>query len=123
MRTESHQTPEVDFHSMAAPKYSDTIAFGVLHISDAVAFYQNILGHKLKRQGEDWAELEMGGSRLILLRDGANQPVFELKSGDVETTVEFMEHHGCLLQDNFTEATGEPVLRDPFGYLWLVTKG
>ncbi len=102
-------------------KFGPHMAFGVVNMHEAAAFYQNVMGFKLVRQRDEWIELDTGSMRLFLIQDNLRQPTFELLARDPDQTVEFLEHHGCLLDEDLSAEAGEPILRDPYGYIWIVS--
>lgn len=102
-------------------KFGPHMAFGVNDMHEAAKFYENVMGFKVTRRHADWIELETGSLKLYLIQDNVRHPTFELLTEDADGAAEYLEHHGCLIDEQMSEDAGEPVVRDPYGYLWLVS--
>lgn len=107
---------------MAELAFGPSVAFGVLNMHEAAAFYENVMGFKVVLKTDDWIQLKAGVINLFLVEDSVRVPTFELVASDVSTVTEYLEHHGCMIDEGMTEDAGQPVVRDPYGYLWVVSK-
>lgn len=103
-------------------RLGDTVVFGVRDHREAAKFYQNVFGFQAGKVAEDYTGLETGNRPIYMVeQEGVRQPIFELYTNDVVSAVARMEHHGCLLDERLSEDAGDPVLRDPHGFVWCVT--
>jgi hypothetical protein len=104
-------------------RLGDTLVFGVRDHREAALFYERVFGFKSAKTAEDYTGLETGSRPLYMVeQEGIRQPIFEIYANDVPKAVTFMEQHGCLLDERLSEDAGDPVLRDPHGFVWCVTK-
>ena len=98
---------------------SNDVALGVADRAKAIEFYTGILGFKLAKETAEWAELESGALKLYIVEDEVHEPCFELLVEDVDSAKAAMEAAGCKQVDL---APGEVFMRDPFGYLFCVSR-
>ena len=103
-------------------KFGPHMAFGVSDMHEAATFYQDVMGFKVSKRTDDWIELEAGTMKIYVVQDNIRQPTFEVIAKDVDSAAEYLEHHGCLVDERMSQDAGEPIVRDPYGYLWLVSK-
>ena len=84
---------------MALIEGVETVFYQVCDMNRAIAFYQGVLGLSLtRREGNDWAELSVGGVDLALAGELATRPhqggaTVVLKTGDIEALGRHLAEH------------------------------
>jgi predicted enzyme related to lactoylglutathione lyase len=90
----------------------DHVWFWVRDLGTAVAFYEDVVGLKLlRRDGDDWAELDAGGARLGLHGAGerADPPhggTVVLRVEDLDLARTTLEARGVRFHDHVGEVEG-----------------
>ncbi|MBL8061097.1 MAG: hypothetical protein JNK63_10340 [Chthonomonas sp.] len=102
--------------------FTPNIAFGVANMNEAAMFYENVMGFRVTKRHDNYVELDMGGAKLYLVEDSLRVPCLELVANDVDAAGDYLEHHGCSVDEKHSEEAGETIVRDPFGYYWCVSK-
>ncbi len=102
--------------------FGQHMAFGVPNMHEASKFYEEVMGFKVTKRHDSYIEMETGLMKIYLVSDNVRQPTFELLTADPDQSTEYLEHHGCLVDERMSQDSGEPVVRDPYGYIWLISK-
>lgn len=87
------------------------------HLSEAVRFYETILGLQVTHRSETLVGLETGSFCLYIEQGPSYGPVFEFYVSDLTATKEKLIAAGCRVEN---EDPGIPrcYVRDPFGLIF-----
>lgn len=107
-------------------EFSPHIAFQVKDYEAAKVFYEQVMGMRLVRAGEDETEFRCGPITFYVEPGEQRAVFFEFKTDDLAAASSALLKAGCRLEGTLTpEGEGSYFVHDPFGmvfHLWQETQ-